>query len=112
MESINSSVSLMADAVACPFPSWSSYLPNSSYTPSSRIPHLLPHIETFLKASEYWVSKDKLFEDRYFQLHLGEVFGDAEHAIALNTAWSELKEEMEEQPEQVCGIFGLARHNR
>ena len=111
MESINSSVSLMADAVACPFPSWSSYLPNSSYTPSSRIPHLLPHIETFLKASEYWVSKDKLFEDRYFQLHLGEVFGDAEHAIALNTAWSELKEEMEEQPEQVCGIFGLARHN-
>ena len=101
----------MSDAVSCPFPSWSSYLPDLAYTSSSRVPDLLPHIETFLKASEHWVSKDKLFEERHFQLHLGELFGDAAHAVALRAAWPELAEEMEEKPEQVCGKFGLARHN-
>ena len=101
----------MTDAVACPFPSWSSYLPCLSYTPSSRVPDLLPHIETFLKASDYWISKDKLFADRCFQLHLGELFGDSDHAVALQAAWPELPEEMEEKPEQVFGIFGLSRHN-
>ena len=75
------------------------------------MPDLLPHIEIFLKASEHWVSKDRLFEERHFQLHLGELFGEAAHAVALRTAWPELAEEMEEKPEQVCGKFGLARHN-
>jgi hypothetical protein len=94
----------------CPYPAWHSYLPNVPYSSSSPIGTLLDPIATFLMASSHWVPKEDLFKQRFFLLDLKEIPGDSPTACALSEVWSRLLEEMEELPERLVGIFGLARH--
>ena len=111
MESTASSVELAAEAVPCPFPSWSTYLPDLPYSPTSHVLGLLPAVTAFLRASAHLVTTEHLWERRSFPLHLPELLGESEAAAAVQEAWPGLAEELEEQPEQVLGVFGLARHH-
>ena len=111
MESTGSSVELAAEAVPCPFPSWSSYLPDLPYSPTSHVLDLLAPVTAFLRASTHLVTTEHLWESRSFPLDLPEVLGESEAATAVQEAWPGLAEELEEQPERVLGVFGLARHH-
>ena len=71
------------------------------------------------------MSKEQLFQQRFFLVDLQELFGSTAAALGLREAWPGLREELEWevglllllllllllQAEKVFGILGLARHH-
>jgi len=93
-------------ATPCPYLAWKQYLPNTVYSDCSPIIPLITAATTFLKKDPKKVSKEELFERRFFFLNLEHLLADEE----LSTDWPSLSEEVEDRTERVCGIFGLAMH--
>jgi len=110
MESSSSNQSHMESfypSVPCPYLAWKQYLPNTPYSDCSPFIPLINAATVFLKKDPSTVSKDILFEKRYFLLDLEKLQSDKE----LNEDWPSLIEEIENLSERVCGLFGLAMHH-
>ena len=93
-------------ATPCPYLAWKQYLPNTAYSDCSPIIPLITAATSFLKKDPKMVSKEELFEQRFFFLNMEQLLVDEE----LSTDWPSLSEELEDRTERVCGIFGLAMH--
>jgi len=91
----------------CPFLAWKQYLPDTPYSDCSPIIPLITAATAFIKKDTKLVTRDELFEQRFFLLDFETLSSDAE----LLGEWPSLGEELEDRTERVCGVFGLAMHH-
>ena len=91
----------------CPYLAWKQYLPDTPYSDCSPIIPLITAATTFIKKDTKLVTRDELFEQRFFLLDFEKLSSDAE----ILGEWPSLGEELEDRTERVCGVFGLAMHH-
>lgn len=99
------------DYEQCPYRAWRQCLPGENYSSTSSILPCLEAAKVYLGMTQDTGEKreemkDKLMEQRYFEVDLKNLVQDKE----LTARWPSIKEDLEDRSEVVAGVLSLARH--